>query len=38
MQPDLDHGRFDNGLLNDVIDSIKKSSNDQLLSSRIAPC
>jgi hypothetical protein len=29
MQADLDQGRFDNGLLNDVIDSIKKSSDDQ---------
>jgi hypothetical protein len=28
MQADLDQGRFDNGVLNDVIDSIKKSSND----------
>jgi len=25
MQADLDQGRFDNGLLNDVIDSIRKS-------------
>ena len=32
MQGDLDQGRFDNGLLNDVIDSLKKSSNDQRLS------
>ncbi len=29
MQADLDQGRFDNGLLNDVIDSIKKSSDDR---------
>jgi len=33
MQGDLDQGRWDNGILNDVIDSIAKSSNDQ----RIAP-
>jgi hypothetical protein len=33
MQEDLDHGRWDNGLLNDSIDSIRKSSNDQ----RLAP-
>jgi hypothetical protein len=31
MQVDLDQGRFDNGLLNDVIDSLRKSSNDDLL-------
>jgi hypothetical protein len=34
MQADLDQGRFDNGLLNDVIDSIKKSSDDQRLAPR----
>jgi hypothetical protein len=34
MQADLDHGRFDNGLLNDVIDSIRKSSNDERLAPR----
>jgi hypothetical protein len=34
MQADLDQGRFDNGLLNDVIDSIGKSANDQRLSPR----
>jgi hypothetical protein len=34
MQADLDQGRFDNGLLNDVIDSLRKSANDQRLSSR----
>ena len=28
MQGDLDHGRWDNGILNDVIDSIQKSAND----------
>jgi hypothetical protein len=32
MQADLDQGRFDNGLLNDVIDSLRKSANDQRLS------
>ena len=34
MQADLDHGRFDNGILNDVIDSIRKSSNDERLAPR----
>ena len=34
MQADLDQGRWDNGILNDVIDSIRKSSNDERLSSR----
>lgn len=34
MQGDLDQGRFDNGLLNDVIDSLRKSANDQRLSPR----
>jgi hypothetical protein len=34
MQADLDQGRFDNGILNDVIDSIKKSANDERLSPR----
>ena len=34
MQADLDGGRFDNGLLNDVIDSLRKSSNDERLSPR----
>jgi hypothetical protein len=33
LQGDLDHGRWDNGILNDVIDSIVKSSNDD----RLAP-
>jgi hypothetical protein len=32
MQVDLDQGRWDNGLLNDVIDSIRKSSDDIRLS------
>jgi len=31
MQADLDQGRFDNGLLNDVIDSLKKSADDERL-------
>ena len=34
MQGDLDQGRWDNGILNDVIDSIRKSSNDDRLSGR----
>jgi hypothetical protein len=34
MQADLDQGRFDNGLLNDAIDSIRKSSNDERLAPR----
>ena len=34
MQADLDHGRWDNGLLNDVIDSIGKSANDERLAPR----
>jgi hypothetical protein len=34
MQTDLDQGRWDNGMLNDVIDSIRKSSNDQRLAPR----
>lgn len=34
MQADLDHGRWDNGMLNDVIDSIRKSSNDDRLAPR----
>ncbi len=34
MQTDLDHGRWDNGILNDVIDSIRKSSNDDRLAPR----
>ena len=34
MQGDLDQGRFDNGLLNDVIDSLRKSSNDDRLAPR----
>jgi hypothetical protein len=34
MQADLDHGRWDNGILNDVIDSIRKSTNDDRLAPR----
>jgi hypothetical protein len=34
MQVDLDQGRWDNGLLNDVIDSLRKSANDERLSPR----
>jgi hypothetical protein len=34
MQTDLDHGRWDNGILNDVIDSIHKSADDDRLSPR----
>jgi len=34
MQGDLNQGRWDNGILNDVIDSIKKSANDDRLSQR----
>jgi hypothetical protein len=34
LQAKLEGGRFDNGELNDVIDSIAKSSNDERLSPR----
>ena len=34
MQGDLDQGRWDNNILNDVIDSIRKSSDDERLLSR----
>jgi hypothetical protein len=34
MQADLDQGRWDNGVLNDVIDSVRKSSNDDRLVAR----
>jgi hypothetical protein len=34
MQADLDQGRWDNGILNDVIDSIRKSANDNRLAER----
>lgn len=34
LQGDLERGHFDNGILNDVIDSIRKSSNDERLNER----
>jgi hypothetical protein len=34
LQAKLDHNQFDNGELNDVIDSIRKSSNDDRLAPR----
>lgn len=34
MQADLNQGRWDNGVLNDAIDSIQKSSNDEHLAPR----
>jgi hypothetical protein len=34
MQADLDQTRWDNGLLNDVIDSLRKSANDDRLTRR----
>jgi hypothetical protein len=34
MQADLDRNRYDNGILNDVIDSMKKSADDERLSPR----
>ena len=34
IQADFDQGRWDNGILNDVIDSIRKSSNDDRLAAR----
>ena len=34
MQADLDQNRYDNGILNDVIDSMKKSADDDRLSPR----
>ncbi|HEX4168105.1 MAG TPA: hypothetical protein VHZ55_21780 [Bryobacteraceae bacterium] len=34
LQAKLDQGRFDNGTLNDVIDSIRKSANDDRLAPR----
>ena len=34
LQADLDQGRFDNGILNDVIDSLAKSANDTRLAPR----
>ena len=34
MQADFDQGRWDNGILNDVIDSTRKSANDERLAER----
>ena len=34
LQTDLDAGRYDNKILNDVIDSLAKSANDQRLAPR----
>jgi hypothetical protein len=34
LQAKLDQGRIDNGTLNDVIDSLRKSSNDERLAPR----
>jgi hypothetical protein len=34
LQAKLDHGEFDNGHVNDVIDSLRKSANDDRLSPR----
>jgi hypothetical protein len=34
LQADYEQNRFDNGILNDVIDSIRKSSNDDRLAPR----
>ena len=34
MQADLEQGRWDNGLINDVIDSLRKSANDERLAQR----
>jgi hypothetical protein len=34
MQADLDQGHWDNGLLNDVIDSVRKSSDDERIPPR----
>jgi hypothetical protein len=34
MQADLEQGRWDNGLVNDVIDSLRKSANDERLAAR----
>jgi hypothetical protein len=36
MQADLDQGRWDNNILNDVIDSIRKSSSDDRLAQQLA--
>ena len=34
LQAKLDHGQWDNGTVNDVIDSLRKSANDDRLSPR----
>jgi hypothetical protein len=34
LQMRLDHGQWDNGIVNDVIDSLRKSANDDRLSPR----
>jgi transcriptional accessory protein Tex/SPT6 len=34
LQANLDHGQWDNGHVNDVIDSLRKSANDDRLSER----
>lgn len=34
LQADLDQGRWENGIVNDVIDSLRKSANDERLSPR----
>ena len=34
LQAKLDHGEWDNGHVNDVIDSLRKSANDERLSER----
>jgi hypothetical protein len=34
IQADFDQGRWDNGIINDVIDSIRKSSNDDRMAPR----
>ena len=34
LQARLDHGQWDNGAVNDVIDSLRKSANDERLSPR----
>jgi uncharacterized membrane protein len=34
LQAKLDHGEWDNGHVNDVVDSLRKSANDERLSER----
>ena len=34
LQAKFDHGQWDNGIVNDVIDSLRKSANDDRLSER----